>query len=50
MVSVYSPGQFTVSIVDKLCLLLSQGIDTVAEGKQGPVDMSTFLEPDPSIL
>ena len=45
-----SPGQLAVPVVDIFSLLLRQGVDAVAEGQQGPVDVSPLLQSQPRIL
>ena len=44
-------SELAVSVVDILvAVLVTQGIDTVAQGKQGAVDVSAFFQPLTSVL
>ena len=44
-------SELAVSVVDILvAVLVTQGIDTVAQGKQGAVDVSPFFQPLTPVL
>ena len=44
------PRELAVPVVDIFGLLLCQGVDTVAQGQEGPVDVSSLLQSEAGIL